>query len=58
MASFDEISAANGGLGHLRGQELMLMMLNYANRSVLMGHQLGDRERPYVPRDYPIFQMT
>lgn len=58
VASFDEISAANGGLGHLRGPELMLMMLNYADRSVLMGHRLGDRERPYVPTSYPVFKMT
>ncbi len=36
----------------------MLMMLNYADRSVLMGHRLGDTERPYVLKDYPAFQMT
>lgn len=34
---FDEISAAAGCLGFLRGRELMLMALNYADRASLQG---------------------
>jgi len=54
---FDEISAASGCLGLLRGEELMLMLLNYANRSTLIGHRLGPVERRYVPKTYRPFQM-
>jgi 2,3-bisphosphoglycerate-independent phosphoglycerate mutase len=58
VVSFDEMSAAKGCLGFLRGAELMLVLLNYANRSSLMNHQLGDRKRPCVPRDYESFRLT
>lgn len=58
VSVFDEVSAAAGGLGLLRGTELMDMMLNYADRSTLMGHRLGERERDYVPDDYPPFAVT
>jgi 2,3-bisphosphoglycerate-independent phosphoglycerate mutase len=52
---FDEVSAASGGLGLLRGRELMLLLVNHADRSVLWGHRLGPRERAYLPADYPVF---
>jgi 2,3-bisphosphoglycerate-independent phosphoglycerate mutase len=42
VVSFDEMSAAKGCLGFLRGPELMLMLLNYADRSSLMNHELGN----------------
>jgi 2,3-bisphosphoglycerate-independent phosphoglycerate mutase len=58
VVSFDEISAAKGCLGFLRGPELMLMLLNYTDRSSLMNHQLGNRKRPYVPRNYEPFRLT
>ncbi len=58
VASFDEMSAAKGCLGFLRGPELMLMLLNYADRSSFMSHQLGNRKRPYVPRNYEPFRLT
>jgi len=58
VASFDEMSAAKGCLGFLRGPELMLTLLNYADRSSLMNHQLGNRKRPYIPRDYEPFRLT
>ena len=56
VTSFDEISAAKGCLGFLRGRELMLMLLNYADRSALVGHCLDGRSRPYMPRRYPPFE--
>jgi len=58
VEAFDEVSAAKGCLGLLRGQELMLTMLNYADRSMLVGHRLGRTERPYFPRSYEPFKLT
>jgi len=58
VSAFDEVSAAAGSLGLLRGGELMDMMLNYADRSVLMGQRLGETERVYVPENYPPFAMA
>ena len=56
--AFDEVSAATGCLGLLRGRELMLTMLNHADRSVLLGHRLGRIERAYVARGYEPFKLT
>jgi 2,3-bisphosphoglycerate-independent phosphoglycerate mutase len=56
--AFDEVRAAGGCLGLLRGQELMLTILNHANRSVLLGHRLGGEERAYLPRSYEPFKPT
>lgn len=55
--SFDEVSAAAGCLGLLRGQELMLTILNHADRSALIGHRLGSTERPYVRQTYEPFKL-
>ena len=52
---FDEVSAAQGGLGLLRGEALMLTLLCAAGRSSLHGHRLGAEARAYVPSDYPPF---
>jgi 2,3-bisphosphoglycerate-independent phosphoglycerate mutase len=56
--TFDEVSAATGCLGLLRGKELMLTLLNHADRSVLLGHRLGERERPYFPEGYEPFKVS
>ena len=56
--TFDEVSAASGCMGLLRGQELMLMILNYSDRSVLHGHRLGEKERSYFPITYEPFRLT
>jgi 2,3-bisphosphoglycerate-independent phosphoglycerate mutase len=55
VSSYDEISAAGGCLGFLRGDELMLMLLNYADRAALLGHRLDGRIRPFVSRSYVPF---
>ncbi len=57
VTSFDELAAASGCLGFLRGEELMLTLLAYANRSTLLGHRLGPVERRYVPAGYRPFRM-
>ena len=56
--AFDEVSAAGGCLGLLRGRELMLTILNYADRSALLGHRLGENERPYISETYEPFKLT
>ncbi|MBW2259860.1 MAG: 2,3-bisphosphoglycerate-independent phosphoglycerate mutase [Deltaproteobacteria bacterium] len=56
--AFDEVRAAGGCLGLLRGQELMLTILNHADRSALLGHRLGGEERYYFPRTYEPFKLT
>jgi hypothetical protein len=33
------------------------MVLNYADRSSLLGHRLGPEERAYVPRKYKTFRL-
>lgn len=50
---FNEVSAASGGLGLIRGRELMQMILNCADRSLLSGLCLGSRQTPYIPDGYP-----
>ena len=57
VSVFDEVSASPGCLGFLRGKELLLMLLNYADRSSLVGHHMSPEERPYVPRKYKPFQL-
>jgi 2,3-bisphosphoglycerate-independent phosphoglycerate mutase len=56
--TFNEVSAATGSLGHLRGKELMLMLLNAADRSSLVGHCLGKTRRPFFPHNYEPFKLT
>jgi 2,3-bisphosphoglycerate-independent phosphoglycerate mutase len=52
---FDEVEAAKGCLGFLRGKELMLMLLNYSDRSSFFSHRLGCTEKAWAPNDYEPF---
>ena len=58
VCDFDEVSAATGCLGFVRGKELLLMLLNYADRSSLLGHRLSSGEKLYVPKTYRPFQLV
>jgi 2,3-bisphosphoglycerate-independent phosphoglycerate mutase len=58
VEAFDEISAAQGCLGLIRGRELMCMLLNYSDRSMLFGHQMGRVKRPYFPDEYKPFRLV
>jgi len=58
VIAFDEVNGATGCLGFLRGKELLLMLLNYADRSSLLGHRLSSEEKLYVPKTYRPFQLT
>ncbi|MDY6990453.1 MAG: alkaline phosphatase family protein [Thermodesulfobacteriota bacterium] len=55
--AFDEVSTAGGSLGMLRGRELMLTILNHADRSAMLGHHLGKGKRPYIPGAYDPFKL-
>ncbi|MBW1783569.1 MAG: 2,3-bisphosphoglycerate-independent phosphoglycerate mutase [Deltaproteobacteria bacterium] len=57
VTAFDEVSAGAGCMGLLRGQEIMLMILNCSDRSVLAGHCLGPVQRDYVPGAYRPFHV-
>ncbi len=56
VGKYNEIEAACGCLGMLRGSELMAMLLNYANRSAFHSHRLGAIDHHYVPSDYEAFR--
>ena len=58
VKNFDEINAAQGCLGFLKGRELMLMLLNYSDRSVMLSHQLGAMKHYYYPSAYEPFKLT
>jgi 2,3-bisphosphoglycerate-independent phosphoglycerate mutase len=55
--AFDEIHGAQGCVGPLRGDELMRLLLNYADRAVLNGHRLGQREISFFPGSYEPFSL-
>ena len=57
VSAFDEIHTAQGCMGPLRGDELMRLLLNYADRSILLGHRLGQKEQTYFPRSYEPFPL-
>lgn len=46
---FDEVSAAGGGLGCVRGGEFMYLVLNFLERSKLVGLMDEPVDRPYWP---------
>jgi 2,3-bisphosphoglycerate-independent phosphoglycerate mutase len=49
---FDEVSAAGGALGGVRGREFMYLMLNHLERAKLMGIMDTPVDQPYWPGDY------
>jgi 2,3-bisphosphoglycerate-independent phosphoglycerate mutase len=57
VEAFDEVSAGKGCLGLLRGRELMLTILNHADRAAMVAHRLGEEERPYLPPTYEPFRL-
>jgi 2,3-bisphosphoglycerate-independent phosphoglycerate mutase len=57
VRAFDEISVSSGCLGFIRGAELMMMILNYTNRSSLLGHRLGPVETAFFPGNYEPFKL-
>jgi 2,3-bisphosphoglycerate-independent phosphoglycerate mutase len=50
-ASFDEIAAATGALGAMRGEEMLLLILNFLDRAKLGGIMDTPQDQPYFPGD-------
>jgi len=56
IKKFDEISCAGGALGLMRGRELMMMVLNYINRTRLAGIADSPVLRDFWPGEYKPFR--
>lgn len=54
---YNEIDAAQGALGQLRGHELMLMVLNALDRAKLKGLMDTPVDQPYWPGNHQPFQL-
>jgi len=54
---FDEISAATGAMGDLRGKELMYVILNCLDRVKLHGIMDTPYDQPYWPGNYEPFKV-
>lgn len=54
---FDEISGAAGGLGIVRGRELMYLILNFMDRGKLWGLRDSPADVPYYPGRYRILRI-
>ena len=57
MRTFDEISAAGGVLGPVRGRELMYLILNHLDRAKLRGLMDTPVDQPYWPGRYAPFRV-
>jgi 2,3-bisphosphoglycerate-independent phosphoglycerate mutase len=49
VARFDEVHCAQGSLGLVRGNELMLLILNFMDRGKLVGLRDSPWDQPYFP---------
>jgi 2,3-bisphosphoglycerate-independent phosphoglycerate mutase len=54
---YDEVSAAVGGLGLVRGKELMYLILNHLDRAKLQGLMDTPVDQPYWPGDAKRFRV-
>jgi 2,3-bisphosphoglycerate-independent phosphoglycerate mutase len=52
VAGYDEICAAGGALGLVRGRELMFLVLNHLDRAKLQGIMDTPEDQPYWPGRY------
>lgn len=57
VTAFNEISCAGGGLGVIRGKELMYLILNFRDRGKLWGLTESSRDEPYFPGDYEVLDI-
>ena len=57
VCRFDEIHAAHGALGGLRGKEVMYLILNHLDRAKLAGLMDTPEDQPYWPGDYEPFRL-
>jgi 2,3-bisphosphoglycerate-independent phosphoglycerate mutase len=57
ITRYDEVSAAGGALGFIRGRELMYTILNHLDRSKLQGLMDTPLDQPYWPGTYEPFRV-
>ncbi len=57
VCRFDEIHAAHGALGGLRGKEIIYLILNHLDRAKLGGLMDTPEDQPYWPGDYEPFHL-
>jgi 2,3-bisphosphoglycerate-independent phosphoglycerate mutase len=57
VSSFDEVSCAGGGLGQVRGKELMYLILNMLDRGKLWGTMDSPVNQPFVPGKYKALRI-
>jgi 2,3-bisphosphoglycerate-independent phosphoglycerate mutase len=57
VKSFDEIAAASGALGIVRGKEIMYLILNYLDRAKLKGIMDTDVDQAFWPGNYAWFSL-
>jgi 2,3-bisphosphoglycerate-independent phosphoglycerate mutase len=53
VTAFNEVDCAGGGLGVLRGKEIMYLILNFLDRAKLKGLMDTPVDQPYDPGHYP-----
>jgi 2,3-bisphosphoglycerate-independent phosphoglycerate mutase len=57
VQQYDEVSAAGGALGFVRGKELMYLLLNHLDRAKLQGIMDTTVDQPYWPGRYKPFRL-
>lgn len=55
---FDEVAAAAGALGQVRGKDLVYLILNYLDRAKLTGIMDTPVDQPYWPGNYRPFRLA
>ena len=55
---FDEVAAAAGALGQVRGKDLIYLILNYLDRAKLTGIMDTPVDQPYWPGNYRPFRLA
>jgi 2,3-bisphosphoglycerate-independent phosphoglycerate mutase len=57
VSQFDEVSCAAGGLGLVRGNELMYLVLNFLDRGKLQGLMDSPDDQPFTPGPYTALKI-
>lgn len=57
VKQFDEINVASGALGSMRGDEMLLMVMNYLDRAKLHGTNDSPDHQLFWPGDYSPFTL-
>jgi 2,3-bisphosphoglycerate-independent phosphoglycerate mutase len=58
VGRFDEVSCGAGVLGHVRGRELLHLVLNHLDRAKLVGLRDTPADQPYWPGSRVPFRVA